>query len=88
MARGDDDFVTCAQASSARLQRAAYLLTGDPHQAEEAAQATLVRVYAAWGRVSRMTWMRRSPWSSRVPGPAPSTTSPSRSSAATREPAG
>ncbi|GAB2608181.1 DNA-directed RNA polymerase sigma-70 factor [Paractinoplanes abujensis] len=53
MARGDDDFIAFAQASSARLQRAAYLLTGDRHQAEEAAQATLVRVYAAWGRVRR-----------------------------------
>ncbi|GAA0487338.1 DNA-directed RNA polymerase sigma-70 factor [Paractinoplanes deccanensis] len=53
MARGDEDFVAFAQASSARLQRAAYLLTGDQHQAEEAAQAALVRVYAAWGRVRR-----------------------------------
>ncbi|GIM93662.1 SigE family RNA polymerase sigma factor [Paractinoplanes toevensis] len=51
MARGDEDFVAFATASSARLQRAAYLLTGDPHQAEEAAQTALVRVYAAWGRV-------------------------------------
>ncbi|GAA1615468.1 SigE family RNA polymerase sigma factor [Actinoplanes couchii] len=53
MARGDADFIAFAEASSARLQRAAYLLTGDQHQAEEAAQATLVRVYAAWGRVRR-----------------------------------
>jgi RNA polymerase sigma-70 factor (sigma-E family) len=51
--RGDDEFVEFAQANSARLQRAAYLLTGDRHQAEDAAQATLVRVYAAWGRVHR-----------------------------------
>ena len=51
--RGDDEFVEFAQANSARLQRAAYLLTGDRHQAEDAAQATLVRVYAAWGRVRR-----------------------------------
>src|SRR3954470_20318950 len=51
--RGDDEFVEFAQANSARLQRAAYLLTGDRHQAEEIAQATLVRVYAAWGRVRR-----------------------------------
>jgi|tagenome__1003787_1003787.scaffolds.fasta_scaffold19489974_1 RNA polymerase sigma-70 factor (sigma-E family) len=58
MARGDEEFVEFAEASSARLQRAAYLLTGDPHQAEELAQATLVRVYAAWGRV-----MRRDPYS-------------------------
>jgi RNA polymerase sigma-70 factor (sigma-E family) len=53
MARGDEEFVEFAQASSARLQRAAYLLTGDRHQAEEIAQSTLVRVYAAWGRVRR-----------------------------------
>jgi DNA-directed RNA polymerase specialized sigma24 family protein len=53
MARGDDDFIAFAKASSSRLQRAAYLITGDQHQAEEAAQATLVRVYAAWGRVRR-----------------------------------
>jgi len=53
MTRGDEDFVAFARASSVRLQRAAYLLTGDGHQAEEAAQATLVRVYAAWGRVRR-----------------------------------
>ncbi|OJF12169.1 SigE family RNA polymerase sigma factor [Couchioplanes caeruleus] len=51
--RGDDEFVEFAQANSARLQRAAYLLTGDRHQAEEAAQAALVRVYASWGRVRR-----------------------------------
>ncbi|GID95299.1 DNA-directed RNA polymerase sigma-70 factor [Amorphoplanes digitatis] len=51
--RGDDEFVEFAQANSARLQRAAYLLTGDRHQAEDAAQAALVRVYAAWGRVRR-----------------------------------
>ena len=53
MARGDEEFVEFAKVSSARLQRAAYLLTGDRHQAEETAQATLVRVYAAWGRVRR-----------------------------------
>jgi RNA polymerase sigma-70 factor (sigma-E family) len=53
MARGDDEFVEFARASSVRLQRAAYLLTGDRHQAEDAAQATLVKVYAAWGRVRR-----------------------------------
>jgi RNA polymerase sigma-70 factor (sigma-E family) len=53
MARGDEEFVEFAKASSPRLQRAAYLLTGDRHQAEEAAQAALVRVYAAWGRVRR-----------------------------------
>jgi RNA polymerase sigma-70 factor (sigma-E family) len=51
MGRGDDEFVEFAKAAAVRLQRAAYLLTGDRHQAEEAAQAALVRVYAAWGRI-------------------------------------
>ncbi|AGZ44733.1 SigE family RNA polymerase sigma factor [Actinoplanes friuliensis] len=51
--RGDDEFVEFARANSARLQRAAYLLTGNRHQAEDAAQAALVKVYAAWGRVRR-----------------------------------
>ncbi len=53
MARGDDDFVAFAQASSGRLQHAAYLLTGDRHDAEDAAQSALVKTYAAWSRVRR-----------------------------------
>lgn len=53
MARADDEFVEFAQASSSRLLHAAYLLTGDRHQAEDAAQAALVRTYAAWSRVRR-----------------------------------
>jgi RNA polymerase sigma-70 factor (sigma-E family) len=53
MARGDEEFVEFAQASSAGLQHAAYLLTGNRHAAEEAAQAALVRTYAAWSRVRR-----------------------------------
>jgi RNA polymerase sigma-70 factor (sigma-E family) len=53
MARGDDDFVEFVQASSAGLLRAAYLLTGDRHSAEDAAQTALVRTYAAWPRVRR-----------------------------------
>jgi RNA polymerase sigma-70 factor (sigma-E family) len=53
MARGDDEFVEFARASSGRLLHAAYLLTGDRHQAEDAAQAALVRTYAAWSRVRR-----------------------------------
>ena len=51
-ARSDAQFVEFATASSARLQHAAYLLTGDRHQAEDAAQAALVKTYAAWSRVS------------------------------------
>src|ERR1700723_2381748 len=53
MARGDEEFVEFAQASSAGLLHAAYLLTGNRHAAEDAAQAALVRTYAAWSRVRR-----------------------------------
>jgi RNA polymerase sigma-70 factor (sigma-E family) len=53
LARGDEEFVEFAQASSGGLLHAAYLLTGDRHAAEDAVQATLVRTYAAWPRVRR-----------------------------------
>jgi RNA polymerase sigma-70 factor (sigma-E family) len=51
--RDDGEFVEFARASSGRLLHAAYLLTGDRHQAEDAAQTALVRTYAAWSRVRR-----------------------------------
>jgi RNA polymerase sigma-70 factor (sigma-E family) len=53
MARGDEEFAEFAQASSPRLLHAAYLLTGNRHAAEDAAQTALVRTYAAWSRVRR-----------------------------------
>jgi RNA polymerase sigma-70 factor (sigma-E family) len=53
MARGDEEFAEFARASSARLQHVAYLLTGNRHDAEDAAQSALVRTYAAWQRVRR-----------------------------------
>jgi RNA polymerase sigma-70 factor (sigma-E family) len=53
VARGDEEFVEFAQATSRRLIHAAYLMTGDRHQAEDAAQTALVRTYAAWPRVRR-----------------------------------
>jgi RNA polymerase sigma-70 factor (sigma-E family) len=53
MAHGDEDFAEFVQASSPGLLRAAYLLTGDRHVAEDAAQTALVRTYAAWSRVRR-----------------------------------
>lgn len=49
--QADEKFVEFAKGGSARLQQAAYLLTGNRHQAEEAAQTALVRTYAAWSRV-------------------------------------
>ncbi|MEW2432286.1 SigE family RNA polymerase sigma factor [Micromonospora sp. NPDC047644] len=51
MARGDADFVEFARAASARLVHAAFLMTGDHHQAEDAAQTALVRTYASWSRI-------------------------------------
>lgn len=53
MATRDEDFVEFARGSSARLLHAAYLLTGDRHQAEDAVQTALVRTYAAWRRISQ-----------------------------------
>ncbi|GAB3937869.1 SigE family RNA polymerase sigma factor [Micromonospora vulcania] len=51
MARGDAEFVEFARAASARLVHAAYLMTGDYHRAEDAAQTALVRTYASWSRI-------------------------------------
>ncbi|MCI2423569.1 SigE family RNA polymerase sigma factor [Saccharopolyspora sp. K220] len=51
MAKGDEQFVEFVRASSARLLHAAFLLTGNRHQAEDAAQTALARTYAAWTRV-------------------------------------
>ncbi|MFC0111069.1 SigE family RNA polymerase sigma factor [Kibdelosporangium aridum] len=51
MAAGDEQFVEFVNASSARLLHAAYLLTGDRHQAEDAVQTALAKTYAAWSRV-------------------------------------
>jgi len=53
MARGDEEFVQFVQLSSARLVHAAFLLTGNRDDAEDLAQAALVRTYAAWPRVRR-----------------------------------
>jgi RNA polymerase sigma-70 factor (sigma-E family) len=53
MARGDGEFAEFVRASSARLLRAAYLLTGDRHQAEDDVQTALVRTYTSWGKIRR-----------------------------------
>jgi RNA polymerase sigma-70 factor (sigma-E family) len=53
MARGDSEFVEFVRVSSARLHHAAYLLSGDRHQAEDDVQTALVRMYAAWPRLRR-----------------------------------
>ncbi|WP_091288454.1 SigE family RNA polymerase sigma factor [Amycolatopsis xylanica] len=53
MARSDDEFVEFMQACSARLLHAAYLLTGNRHAAEDAAQTALAKTYATWAKVRR-----------------------------------
>jgi RNA polymerase sigma-70 factor (sigma-E family) len=53
MPRGDAEFAEFAAASFHRLRRAAFLLTRNTQQAEDAAQAALVKTYASWRRVWR-----------------------------------
>lgn len=53
MAGADEEFAEFARASYGGLRHVGYLLTGDQHAAEDAAQTALVRTYAAWSRVRR-----------------------------------
>jgi RNA polymerase sigma-70 factor (sigma-E family) len=49
--RDEVDFTEFATAAVRRLRRTAYLMCGDWHRAEDAAQDALVRVYKVWGRL-------------------------------------
>jgi RNA polymerase sigma-70 factor (sigma-E family) len=49
--RNEVDFTEFATAAVRRLRRTAYLMCGDWHRAEDAAQDALVRVYKAWDRL-------------------------------------
>lgn len=49
--RHDEDFVDFVNGSSARLLTVAWMLTADPHRAEELVQECLERVYVRWARV-------------------------------------
>lgn len=52
MRRKDEtEFVEFASGVAGQLQRTAYLMCGDWHRAEDAAQDALVRVYTAWPRL-------------------------------------
>jgi RNA polymerase sigma-70 factor (sigma-E family) len=53
LATTDEDFAEFARSSYGGLRHAAYLITGDRHAAEDAAQSALVRTYAAWSRVRK-----------------------------------
>ncbi len=48
-----EEFVEFAAAASPRLRRAAFLLCGDWHTAEDLAQTTLAKVFVSWRKVSR-----------------------------------
>ena len=47
----DREFVDFVREASPRLLKAAWLICGDPVQAEELVQAALEKVYLRWGRV-------------------------------------
>jgi DNA-directed RNA polymerase specialized sigma24 family protein len=49
----DEEFVEFATASLPGLRRTGYLMCGDWHRAEDAAQEALIRVYRSWHRVER-----------------------------------
>lgn len=49
----DTDFEEWARARTPALLRAAYLLCGDQHLAEDLVQTTLVQVCGAWRRIDR-----------------------------------
>jgi RNA polymerase sigma-70 factor (sigma-E family) len=50
----DVSFEDFARSLQPRLRRAAFVLSGDWHLAEDLTQTCLAKVFAAWGRVSRM----------------------------------
>lgn len=47
----EDSFVEFATGAKPWLLTTAWMLTGDPHAAEDLVQETLVRLYLKWGRV-------------------------------------
>ncbi|MFI5707236.1 SigE family RNA polymerase sigma factor [Kribbella sp. NPDC051620] len=51
--RDEADFTEFAGAAIGRLRRTAYLMCGDWHRAEDAAQDALVRIYRRWDKLNR-----------------------------------
>lgn len=49
----DDEFTEYVAGRRTHLVRAAFLLCGDAHRAEDLVQATLAKLYVAWPRVRR-----------------------------------
>ena len=52
-ARDEAEFTEFAAVTVRRLRRTAYLMCGDWHRAEDAAQDALVKVYRRWNRIDR-----------------------------------
>ncbi|WP_020384836.1 SigE family RNA polymerase sigma factor [Kribbella catacumbae] len=52
--RDEADFTEFAAATLGRLRRTAYLMCGDWHRAEDAAQDALVRIYRRWDKLNRI----------------------------------
>ncbi|MBT2449867.1 SigE family RNA polymerase sigma factor [Streptomyces sp. ISL-43] len=53
-AEEEAQFHSFVAARWSHLVRTAYLLTGDPHDAEDVTQTALAKAYRSWRRVSRM----------------------------------
>ena len=49
----ETEFVEFAEATSPRLRRAAFLLCGDWHTAEDLVQTTLAKVFVSWHKIRR-----------------------------------
>lgn len=54
----EQQFAAYAATAGPELRRTAYLMCGDWHRAEDAAQDALVRLYGAWPRISRGSGLR------------------------------
>lgn len=53
-----EEFVEFAQATMGELRRTGYLMCGDWHRAEDAAQEALIRRYRNWHRIERREGVR------------------------------
>ena len=50
----DEEFAEYARARQQRMYRQAFLLCGDRHKAQDLVQSTLLNLYRAWPRMSRV----------------------------------
>jgi RNA polymerase sigma-70 factor (sigma-E family) len=58
----DEEFAEFARGAAPRLLKAAWLICGDPHQAEDLVQSAMVKVYLKWSRLrdgSPLAYARR-----------------------------